>query len=179
MRLAIQELAQEQNQVLDVRYYAFQEDGVLIFYDIPKPIAIGDPLFPRPPQKVVLSPIQEGGSCVITLHADSIAVWGMWESTVEPLLTRVPGLTHITPMPKVQAEFRPIPNLTHRETEIAHLLSRGRTYQQIAKELVIEKATVGSHIDHIFDKVPKSELPAVEPRTRWRAKFLRDRGYGQ
>jgi non-specific serine/threonine protein kinase len=43
--------------------------------------------------------------------------------------------------------------LTPREREVAALLARGHSNRQIAEELVITERTVGTHVEHILDKL--------------------------
>jgi DNA-binding NarL/FixJ family response regulator len=43
--------------------------------------------------------------------------------------------------------------LTGRETSVLNLLAKGRTNQQIARELNIAEATVRTHVSHILDKL--------------------------
>ncbi|HRO41736.1 MAG TPA: ATP-binding protein [Flavipsychrobacter sp.] len=43
-------------------------------------------------------------------------------------------------------------HFTARETEVAHLLVKGKTYRMIAKELFISEKTVTKHIQNLFEK---------------------------
>jgi DNA-binding NarL/FixJ family response regulator len=43
--------------------------------------------------------------------------------------------------------------LTAREREVAQLLARGFTNQQIAERLVVTRGTVANHVAHILDKL--------------------------
>jgi DNA-binding NarL/FixJ family response regulator len=43
--------------------------------------------------------------------------------------------------------------LTERETDVLKTLAQGKTYDYIAKELLISKDTVKTHIKHIYDKL--------------------------
>ncbi len=55
-------------------------------------------------------------------------------------------------------------NLTDRECEIAHLLVKGKTYQQIGEELFISMPTVKTHASNIYRKCKvktRSELTAL------------------
>jgi DNA-binding CsgD family transcriptional regulator len=45
------------------------------------------------------------------------------------------------------------PLITKRETEILQLVARGMTNSEIATSLVISRATVRSHLEHIYDKL--------------------------
>ena len=47
----------------------------------------------------------------------------------------------------------PAPDLTRRQTEIAHLLERGLTNKEIANKLNISPATVKNHVHAILEKL--------------------------
>jgi two-component system nitrate/nitrite response regulator NarL len=49
------------------------------------------------------------------------------------------------------------PMLSGREEEVLRLAAKGRTAQQIAKELIIGTATVKTHLQHIYDKLGVSD----------------------
>jgi DNA-binding CsgD family transcriptional regulator len=75
--------------------------------------------------------------------------------------------------------FTPIPGLTERETEVAHLLARGRTHKQIAEKLVISWHAVKTHAANIRAKIDSRERPQLASGHAWLADFLRQRGYGE
>lgn len=50
-------------------------------------------------------------------------------------------------------EFNILENLTDRESEIANLLLKGKTYRMIAGELNISENTVKTHVKNIYSKV--------------------------
>ena len=57
------------------------------------------------------------------------------------------------PMPGERPERQRYPDgLSRREVEVLQIVARGRTYQQIADELVLSQKTVARHISNIFDK---------------------------
>jgi DNA-binding CsgD family transcriptional regulator len=47
--------------------------------------------------------------------------------------------------------------LTRREMEVLHLLATGRTYRQIASELLLSEETVRSHVKHILRKLAEPD----------------------
>jgi DNA-binding NarL/FixJ family response regulator len=44
-------------------------------------------------------------------------------------------------------------NLTSREAQIAHLISRGLRNKEIARELCLSEGTVKMHLHHIYEKL--------------------------
>ena len=46
--------------------------------------------------------------------------------------------------------------LTAREVEVLQLVARGMSNREIARRLVISPKTVGSHVEHIYDKINAS-----------------------
>lgn len=91
------------------------------------------------------------------------------EALRERLVTRVDeALTVLLEARRELAELpppgviKPWTILTPREAEILELLSQGRSTIQIAKALVIARATVTNHIQQIFKKTgTHSRLEAV------------------
>ncbi|KUO04430.1 hypothetical protein AQJ67_11880 [Streptomyces caeruleatus] len=72
-----------------------------------------------------------------------------------------------SPTPDVGAAPRPLGSLSNRETEIAVLVSGGRTNQQIARALAISHKTVETHLGRIFKKLrvsSRAEVAAVVGR---------------
>ena len=51
--------------------------------------------------------------------------------------------------------------LTEREVEVLKLVARGRSYQQIADELILSTKTVARHISNIFDKTGSENRSAA------------------
>jgi DNA-binding CsgD family transcriptional regulator len=75
-----------------------------------------------------------------------------------PLLTEIAALARIARVPLTAPRTVPadnvtgMPGLTSREREIlAHLLA-GRTYGEIARELVLSEKTVSVHVSHLLHK---------------------------
>jgi DNA-binding NarL/FixJ family response regulator len=54
--------------------------------------------------------------------------------------------------------------LTPREREVACLLARGYTNQQIANELVLTRGTVANHVAHILEKLGVGNRTQVAAR---------------
>jgi len=75
-------------------------------------------------------------------------------------------LTGATTVPRVAG-------LSGRETEILGLIVRGRTNQQIARDLVVSDKTVRNHITNIFAKLGVTDRD--QARARARELGLRDR----
>ncbi|UIK90322.1 response regulator transcription factor [Arthrobacter polaris] len=48
--------------------------------------------------------------------------------------------------------YAELPGLTQREREILHYVIAGRTYSEIARDLVISEKTVSSHISNLLRK---------------------------
>lgn len=48
---------------------------------------------------------------------------------------------------------RPVPTLTTRQWELLHLVASGRTNAEVARELVVSKATVRKHMENIFARL--------------------------
>ncbi len=51
--------------------------------------------------------------------------------------------------------------LTAREVEVLQLVARGMSNREIARRLVISPKTVGSHVEHIYDKIGVSTRAAA------------------
>jgi len=63
---------------------------------------------------------------------------------------------------KTMDSFARIGNLTERESEIASLLLKGRTYKMIASELYLSENTIKTHIKNIYSKYNiKSKMELV------------------
>jgi len=76
----------------------------------------------------------------------------------EPLLANIQALAQsarisLTAADQISmAKTEALPGLTPREREIlAHIIA-GRTYAEIARELVISEKTVSVHVSHLLDK---------------------------
>lgn len=67
----------------------------------------------------------------------------------DELVARVRSLLRL-PAPPVPARMA---SLTKRELQVLRLLARGSNQREIAEELVISPKTVGTHIEHILEKL--------------------------
>ena len=84
------------------------------------------------------------------------------ELAATPLLDEIEALAHEARVPL--SPTRPVepgvpnalPNLTERERDILVLVMAGRTYAEMARELVISEKTVSSHVSHILRKTGTS-----------------------
>jgi DNA-binding NarL/FixJ family response regulator len=56
--------------------------------------------------------------------------------------------------------------LTHRETEILHLLAEGKSYSMIAEELFISKETAKAHLRNIYQKLQVNSKSGAIERAR-------------
>ncbi len=78
----------------------------------------------------------------------------------EPLRRTLAGMRHgaaaVTPAPAPAERGARPPALTARETEVLHLLARGRTNGQIASQLFISVKTASVHVTHILAKLGAS-----------------------
>lgn len=77
----------------------------------------------------------------ITIHRDQ---------NEKPITAITVGLQLID---QSKSEFKKLDNLTKRETEIAHLLSQGKTRKQIAVFASISEHTIQTHIKNIYKKL--------------------------
>ena len=66
----------------------------------------------------------------------------------------VAGRTVISPdIRRLMAEDPPVPNLTERQAEVLHSMTRGLTNRDIAKQLGIRQDRVDEHVAAIFKKI--------------------------
>jgi DNA-binding NarL/FixJ family response regulator len=68
--------------------------------------------------------------------------------------------------PHPAAPARLFPELTERETEVLSLVARGRTNEEIAKELVLSLKTVRNHVSNIFSKLQVADRAQAVIRAR-------------
>jgi DNA-binding NarL/FixJ family response regulator len=68
--------------------------------------------------------------------------------------------------PKPAAPADAFPELTAREREILDLIARGRTNQEIARELYLSPKTVRNHISNIFTKLQVADRSQAIIRAR-------------
>lgn len=73
------------------------------------------------------------------------------------------------PVPSVDGALPCLHALTARERDVAGLIARGYTNQQIADTLVVTRGTVANHVAHILSKLSLSN------RTQVAARVSRDR----
>jgi DNA-binding NarL/FixJ family response regulator len=85
--------------------------------------------------------------------------------TLGPVAVHVP--TAVEPRPSVVDVIAAAPNgtrlaaLTAREREVALLIARGYSNQQIAERLVLTRGTVANHVAHILGKLGVGNRTAV------------------
>lgn len=68
------------------------------------------------------------------------------------------------PQPAVPKEI--FPTLTEREREILQMIARGRTNNDIAKELALSSKTVGNYVSNIFSKLQVADRAQAIIRAR-------------
>jgi DNA-binding NarL/FixJ family response regulator len=68
------------------------------------------------------------------------------------------------PLPAVPKEI--FPTLTEREREILQMIARGRTNNDIAKELALSSKTVGNYVSNIFSKLQVADRAQAIIRAR-------------
>jgi DNA-binding NarL/FixJ family response regulator len=68
------------------------------------------------------------------------------------------------PRPAVPKEI--FPTLTEREREILQMIARGRTNNDIAKELALSSKTVGNYVSNIFSKLQVADRAQAIIRAR-------------
>ncbi len=66
--------------------------------------------------------------------------------------------------PPVMVSRRELQGLTRRECEVADLIARGYSNQQIADSLVLTRGTVANHVAHILSKVGAANRTQVAAR---------------
>ncbi|MBV9577464.1 MAG: response regulator transcription factor [Chloroflexi bacterium] len=85
------------------------------------------------------------------------------ERTAQSRRLRGPRAHHAphAPTPAARAHQTPLAQLTRREDEVAVLISRGFTNQQIAAELVITPGTAANHVAHVLAKLEAANRTQV------------------
>lgn len=68
--------------------------------------------------------------------------------------------------PRPAAPKEIFPTLTEREREILQMIARGRTNNDIAKELVLSTKTVGNYVSNIFSKLQVADRAQAIIRAR-------------
>ena len=71
---------------------------------------------------------------------------------IDHALVRVPLPSAEAPLPGAHADSRLGP-LTHREWEVARLVTQGHSNREIGKMLAISERTVDAHVQHILNKL--------------------------
>ncbi len=83
---------------------------------------------------------------------DGIEVVAQGEALLSPSLVRRLIEHHLTgPAPGSAKEL--VAGLTERERDVLVLVGRGRSNDEVAAELFVSRATVKSHINHVFAKL--------------------------
>jgi DNA-binding NarL/FixJ family response regulator len=108
---------------------------------------------------------QNWTTAVHTYRAALSAYHRLLESQQERAL-KVP-VRRVLPLPAV-SRIMPSPpgleGLTRREREVAELIARGYTNQQIAEALVLTRGTVANHVAHILGKVGVTNRTQIAAR---------------
>ena len=98
---------------------------------------------------------QQWATALQTYRTALLAYRRILEMRAEREATRIPIATPaltVRPSPPVAATSR-LDGLTPREREVADLLARGYSNQQIAEALVLTRGTVANHVAHILGKL--------------------------
>jgi DNA-binding NarL/FixJ family response regulator len=93
---------------------------------------------------------------------DAIEVVAAGEALLAPTLTRRLIAEHIRRPPPATGVPEPLRELTPRERDVLLLVARGLTNDEIAAELIVEVATVKTHVNRILTKLDlRSRAQAV------------------
>jgi DNA-binding NarL/FixJ family response regulator len=94
--------------------------------------------------------------------AEAIEVVAAGEALLAPTLTRRLIAEHIRRPPPATGVPEPLRELTPRERDVLLLVARGLTNDEIAAELIVEVATVKTHVNRILTKLDlRSRAQAV------------------
>lgn len=94
--------------------------------------------------------------------AEAVEIVATGEALLAPAVTRRLIAEHIRRPPPTTGVPEPLRELTPRERDVLRLLARGVTNDEIATELVIEVATVKTHVNRILAKLDlRSRAQAV------------------
>ncbi|MEK2473987.1 response regulator transcription factor [Streptomyces noursei] len=101
----------------------------------------------------------QGGACGFLLKdagpgllVEAVRAAARGDALVSPSVT-VRLLERLGPHPGPAADGRPASPLTDRETDVARLVARGRTNQEICQELYVSLGTVKTHLGSIQTKL--------------------------
>jgi DNA-binding NarL/FixJ family response regulator len=94
----------------------------------------------------------------------AIRAVGSGEAIFSPAIAR--RLMDFFAAPRPAAPKEIFPTLTEREREILQLIARGRTNNDIAKELALSTKTVGNYVSNIFSKLQVADRAQAIIRAR-------------
>jgi len=94
----------------------------------------------------------------------AIRAVGSGEAIFSPAIARRLMDFFAAPQPAVPKEI--FPTLTEREREILQMIARGRTNNDIAKELALSTKTVGNYVSNIFSKLQVADRAQAIIRAR-------------
>jgi len=94
----------------------------------------------------------------------AIRAVGSGEAIFSPAIARRLMDFFAAPQPAVPKEI--FPTLTEREREILQMIARGRTNNDIAKELALSAKTVGNYVSNIFGKLQVADRAQAIIRAR-------------
>jgi DNA-binding NarL/FixJ family response regulator len=94
----------------------------------------------------------------------AIRAVGSGEAIFSPAIAR--RLMDFFAAPRPAAPKEIFPTLTEREREILQLIARGKTNNEIAKELALSTKTVGNYVSNIFSKLQVADRAQAIIRAR-------------
>ncbi len=94
----------------------------------------------------------------------AIRAVGSGEAIFSPAIAR--RLMDFFAAPRPAAPKEIFPTLTEREREILQMIARGRTNNDIAKELALSSKTVGNYVSNIFSKLQVADRAQAIIRAR-------------
>ncbi len=94
----------------------------------------------------------------------AIRAVGSGEAIFSPAIAR--RLMDFFAAPRPAAPKEIFPTLTEREREILQMIARGRTNNDIAKELALSSKTVGNYVSNIFSKLQVTDRAQAIIRAR-------------
>ena len=87
---------------------------------------------------------------------EAISIVASGAALLTPDLTRRLIAEYVAGPPPTQGKTIPFPQLTAREREVLVLIARGRSNDEICKDLTVSQATVKTHVNRILDKLAVS-----------------------